>query len=201
MHNILWRGCYLIIFNLDKERLTMSIQKQFIWINIIGGLSVLGGYVYALLDHPILRGQIWGGVPENWQPWITMFMFISGFGYCYGMYYLIFNEGLNLKFFGGRYDSSIMRTFLILFLVSASMWIHSTFNYLELPNANSWNMVRIELWCTALSILFMTIGLATAKGIKNTGIHRISVIGLSAISFHCLFLDAILWTSYFPTDY
>ena len=56
----------------------MSIQKQFIWINIIGGLSVLGGYVYALLDHPILRGQIWGGVPENWQPWITMFMFISG---------------------------------------------------------------------------------------------------------------------------
>ena len=66
MHNILWRGCYLIIFNLDKERLIMSIQKQFIWINIIGGLSVLGGYVYALLDHPILRGQIWGGVPENW---------------------------------------------------------------------------------------------------------------------------------------
>ena len=83
MHHILWRGCYLIIFNLGKERLTMSIQKQFIWINIIGGLSVLGGYVYALLDHPILRGQIWGGVPENWQPWITMFMFISGFGYCY----------------------------------------------------------------------------------------------------------------------
>ena len=81
------------------------------------------------------------------------------------------------------------------------MWIHSTFSYLELPSANSWNMVRIELWCTALSILFMTIGLATAKGIKNTRIHRISVIGLSAISFHCLFLDAILWTSYFPTDY
>ncbi len=71
----------MIILKLTKERFIMSIQKQFIWINIIGGLSVLGGYVYALLEHPVLRGQIWGGVPETWQPWITMFMFCSGFGF------------------------------------------------------------------------------------------------------------------------
>ena len=179
----------------------MNIQKQFLWINIIGGLSVLGGYVYALLDHPVLRAQIWGGVPETWRPWITLFMFFSGFGYCYGMYYLIFKEGLDLKFFGGKYDASIMRTLLILFLVSASMWIHSTFNYLELPNANSLNMIRIELWCTALSILFMTIGLGTANGINSSRTHKKSVFGLGVISFHCLFLDAILWTSYFPKDY
>ena len=117
------------------------------------------------------------------------------------MYYLIFNEGLSLKFFGGRYEGSIMRTLLILFLVSASMWIHSTFNYLELPNKNSWNMISIELWCTALSILFMTIGLATAKGVNNTRFHKLSVLGLGVISFHCLVLDAILWTSYFPKDF
>ena len=198
--HIMEKVCYLIIINLSKERSIMSIQKQFLWINIIGGLSVLGGYVYALLEHTVLRAQIWGGVPETWQPWITMFMFISGFGYCYGMYYLIFNEGLNLKFFGGKYEASIMTTLLILFLASASMWIHSTFNYLELPNANSWNMIRIELWCTALSILFMTVGLATAKGIKNTKVHKLSVIGLGIISFHCLVFDAILWTSNFPID-
>jgi hypothetical protein len=191
----------LIILKLTKERFIMSIQKQFIWINIIGGLSVLGGYVYALLDHPVLRGQIWGGVPETWQPWITMFMFFSGFGYCYGMYYLIFNEGLNLKFFGGRYDSSIMRTLVILFLLSASMWIHSTFSYLELPTAKKMGMIQIELWCTALSLLFMTFGLATAKGIKNIKVHKLSVIGLGVISFHCFFLDAILWTSYLPRNY
>jgi hypothetical protein len=191
----------LIILKLTKERFIMSIQKQFIWINIIGGLSVLGGYVYSLLEHPILRGQIWGGVPETWQPWITMFMFFSGFGYCYGMYYLIFNEGLNLKFFGGRYDSSIMRTLVILFLLSASMWIHSTFSYLELPTAKKMGMIQIELWCTALSLLFMTFGLATAKGIKNIKVHKLSVIGLGVISFHCFFLDAILWTSYLPRNY
>ena len=47
--------CYLIIINLSKERSIMSIQKQFLWINIIGGLSVLGGYVYALLEQTELR--------------------------------------------------------------------------------------------------------------------------------------------------
>jgi len=81
------------------------------------------------------------------------------------------------------------------------MWIHSTFNYLEFPNANSLNMIRIELWCTALSILFMTIGLGTANGINSSRTHKKSVFGLGVISFHCLFLDAILWTSYFPKDY
>ena len=179
----------------------MSIQKQFLWINIIGGTSVLGGYVYALLGHPILRAQIWGGVPETWQPWITIFMFISAFGYCFGMYYLIFNEGLQLKFFNGKYDSTIMRILLVLFLGSSSMWIHSTFNYLELPNENSWTMVRIELWCAAISLLLMTYGLATAKGIQNSQLHKLSVLGLSIISFHCFFFDAILWTNKFPTSF
>ena len=168
----------MIILKLTKERFIMSIQKQFIWINIIGGLSVLGGYVYALLDHPVLRGQIWGGVPETWQPWITMFMFFSGFGKRAFLDSFNFPDlGSIVKFFGGRYDSSIMRTLVILFLLSASMWIHSTFSYLELPTAKKMGMIQIELWCTALSLLFMTFGLATAKGIKNIKVHKLSVIG------------------------
>ena len=84
----------------------MKIQGQFLWINIIGGIAVLGGYLYALLAHPILRGQLWGGVPEAWRTWITTSMFIAAIGYCFAMYYLIFNEGLNLKYFWGKVDNT-----------------------------------------------------------------------------------------------
>ena len=41
----------------------MRIQTQFLWVNIIGGIAVLGGYIFALLSHPETRSDLWGGVP------------------------------------------------------------------------------------------------------------------------------------------
>ena len=86
----------------------MRVQTQFLLINIIGGIAVLGGYAIALINNPETRNQLWGGVPENLRLWITAFMFISAFGYCFAMYYLIFDEGLSLGFFWGKYDLSLI---------------------------------------------------------------------------------------------
>ena len=59
-------------------------------------------------------------------------------------------------------------------------------------------MIRFELWVTSLSILLMTIGLATATGVQQSLLFNFSVLGLGLISFQCLVLDAILWISKFP---
>ena len=42
----------------------MRIQTQFLIINVIGGIAVLGGYVIALINHPKIRGELWGGVQK-----------------------------------------------------------------------------------------------------------------------------------------
>ena len=81
----------------------MRVQTQFLLIIIIGGIAVLGGYVIALINNPETRNELWGGVPENLRLWITAFMFISALGYCFAMYYLIFDEGLSLSFFWGKF--------------------------------------------------------------------------------------------------
>ena len=59
----------------------MRTNIQFLWINIIGGVAVLGGYVYALLNHPDTGNDLWGGIPQNWRAWIVTSMFIAAFGY------------------------------------------------------------------------------------------------------------------------
>ena len=79
----------------------MRIQNQLIIINIIGGLFVLGGYVYALINNPTNRMQLWGGVPENYRSWIVGMMFVSAFGYCYAMKFLLLDDGIPFKFFFG----------------------------------------------------------------------------------------------------
>ena len=176
----------------------MRIQSQFLWINIIGGILVLGGYIYALIQHPDTRSDLWGGVPEEWRVWIVSSMFFAAFGYCYAMKYMIFNDGLSLDYFGGKIDVTKMLVLLVLFLFSASLWIHTTFSYIESPTYIKWVFIQIELWTTALSILFFTIGLATAIGEQNSFQHNFSIFGLGIISFNCLILDALLWINKFP---
>ncbi|MDP6339081.1 MAG: hypothetical protein QF842_01990 [Candidatus Marinimicrobia bacterium] len=75
-------------------------------------------------------------------------MFVSACGYLYAMHYWVYRDGLSLKFFWGRADASLMTIILILFLVSASMWIHSTFAYLASPNLGTWTLIQIELLIT-----------------------------------------------------
>jgi hypothetical protein len=176
----------------------MRIQTQFLLVNIIGGILVLGGYIFALMSHPTTRNELWGGVPENLRLWITAFMFVSAFGYCYAMYYLIFDEGLELSFFWGKFDYRIIMILLIVFLLSAASWIHTAFTYIDTGSKNSWNFVQLELWLTGISVFLIMLGLATATGVKSTIFHFYSVIGLIAISFHCLVLDAFLWINKFP---
>ena len=176
----------------------MRVQTQFLIINVIGGIAVLGGYVIALINHPKTRGELWRGVPENLRFWITLFMFISAFGYCFAMYYLIFQDGLDLDFFGGKLNINFMKGLLIIFLITAACWIHTTFAYLEHGNQILWTFVQLELWLTGITVFLMMIGVATANGVNNSFLHNTSVIGLGIISFHCLVLDAMLWISRFP---
>ena len=111
---------------------------------------------------------------------------------------MVFSDGLSLQFFWGRVDATKMIILLVLFLFSASLWINTTFSYIDSPTYLKWAFVQAELWITALSILLMTIGLATANGVEQSMKHNISILGLSLISFHCLVLDAMLWINKFP---
>ena len=37
----------------------MRVQTQFLLINIIGGIAVLGGYVIALINNPETRNELY----------------------------------------------------------------------------------------------------------------------------------------------
>ena len=105
---------------------------------------------------------------------------------------------MDLDFFRGKLNINFMKVLLIIFLITAACWIHTTFAYLEHGNQILWTFVQLELWLTGITVFLMMIGLATANGVNNSFLHNASVIGLGIISFHCLALDAMLWISRFP---
>ena len=76
----------------NKKGETIKKQTLFLWVNIIGGIAVLGGYAYALAINPETRNALWGGIPESWKPLYTFSMFTSAIGYLYAIYYLVFTN-------------------------------------------------------------------------------------------------------------
>ena len=185
----------------NKKGETIKKQTLFLWVNIIGGIAVLGGYAYALAINPETRNALWGGIPESWKPLYTFSMFTSAIGYLYATYYLVFKGGLDLQFFWGKYKASLLTILISIFLISSSFWIHSTFSYIDSPTQSQWLTIQIELFITAIALILFTIGLVSANGVGKILNHKLAIIGCLLITFHCLILDAIIWTSKFPKDH
>ena len=176
----------------------MKIQNQLIILNIIGGIFVLGGYIFALINNPSNRSELWGGVAENFRPWIISSMFLSAFGYCYAMKYLLIDDVIPFKFFFNRFETNFILIVQFIFLFSAALWIHTTFSYLNSPTSFKWTLINLELWTTGVSILCLALGIIFIKDRPYEINYIVSVLGLLAISFHCIFLDAFLWVNKFP---
>ena len=177
----------------------MLKQTQLILIiNIVGGVLVLGGYAWGLITHPYTRDSIWGGIPESWKPYYTISMFFAAAGYLTLLYYLTFAEGQTIKPLDGKYGMEFFIFLYTIYLILAALWMPSTFKVLESGNSNWWFLVQFSLWGVALSTLLMTVGLFMADNISNPSLHKWATLGSVYVTFHCLVLDAWLWTGKFP---
>ena len=54
----------------------MTVSSSYIFglINIIGGIAVLGSYVYGIMAFPELRQSLWGGIDGRWRIIFTLSM-------------------------------------------------------------------------------------------------------------------------------
>jgi len=52
-----------------------------VFINIFGGMAVLGSYVYGALTHPGAGQILWGDVPHSIRTFSTAGMFLAAAGY------------------------------------------------------------------------------------------------------------------------
>lgn len=114
------------------------------------------------------------------------------------LYYLTFAEGQTIEPLHGKYGMEFFIVLFTIFLILAVMWMPSTFKVLESGNSNWWFVVQFSLWGVALSTLMMTVGLCMANNITNLSLHQWATVGSVYVTFHCLVLDAWLWTSKFP---
>jgi hypothetical protein len=169
----------------------MSRVGLFILINLIGGIFVLGGYFLGITSDPSMKIKLWGNLPESWQGFYFASIIMSSIGY------LVFFYNITFKQTAGYILTNRLILLCVIFLFSASLWMPLTIKVLENNNNFFWILSQISLWVTAFAAITITILLIRSPHRPKNRSYQLTMWGMSYLSFHCLVLDAILWTNYF----
>jgi hypothetical protein len=173
-------------------------RLRLLWINLLGGVAVLGSYVHGLATHPATRGDVWGGVPEALQPLYTANMFLAAAGYLTFTAFVFWRLDPDAAPETSRVPFRTWSRLYLLILAPSALWMPLTFAYLDSPSPALWWAVCGVLWTVGLASLAMIAALLRVRCAEAPRMRSFAIVGAVAFSLQTAVLDAIVWVAYFP---
>jgi hypothetical protein len=166
-------------------------------INIIGGIAVIGSYIFGLSAQSGGASVLWGGVPVNIRPIYGISMIISALGYFAFIYFILFRLVPGEVLVANRFGFSLFYIIFLLILVPSALWMPLTNVYVGNPGTGIWVGIRIVLALVGLASIALVWALLSLET-KETGVaYWLAVAGSGYFAFHTAILDAIIWAALF----
>ena len=166
-------------------------------INIIGGIAVIGSYIFGLSAQSGGASVLWGGVPANIRPVYGISMIISALGYFAFIYFILFRLVPDEVLVANRFGFSLFYIIFLLMLVPSALWMPLTNVYVGNPGTGIWVGIRIVLALVGLASIALVWALLSLET-KETGVaYWLAVAGSGYFAFHTAILDAIIWAALF----
>jgi hypothetical protein len=168
-----------------------------VFINLFGGVAVLGSYIQGFLTHPGAAEVLWGGVPQAIRPFYTAGMFLAAAGYFAFTYFILFrlNPGDTRVF--SRFGFGTFNAFYAAILIPSALWMPLTFLAVGNSSLTLLWMVRIVLAVVGLASLGLLFTLLTVQPRRPSWAHKLAIIGCAFFCIQTVLLDAIIWGSLF----
>ncbi|MDX1497279.1 MAG: hypothetical protein R3352_06980 [Salinisphaeraceae bacterium] len=165
----------------------MNTRSRFLLLNIVGGVAVLGSYVWGIGLFPELRDAFWGGVPESLRGIYTINMFFAAAGYIGAFTFFM------LKVSDNNYQRLALPYILI--LLPSALWLPLTVAVLQHPSEWLWWLIRIDLFAVGLGglLLYPAIWQTPASSAFKAAV----MFGLLFFCLQTAVLDALIWPYYF----
>ena len=177
----------------------LKYKTLFLMINVLGGISVLGGYAIGLTSAPENPSVLWGNVPENWRGGYGISMIVAAIGYLGFFFYIMQDNKWSQSLTKNHTALNTVIALCALFLISASMWMPAALQFIK-TGADSWWAITVgSLWITSLTVIGIFVVLMVQQHGTQIKMRLFAIFGLGYLGFHCLVLDAIIWTLNFPT--
>ncbi len=173
-------------------------HRTMLWINLLGGLAVLGSYAYELLTHPGQGALLWGKVPAWLRPYYTGSMLAAAVGYFLFTTFFLFNTDPNYLRIAHRFHFSLLNWLYALILIPSAFWMPLTFAMLQRPDNDTWVAIRLVLAVVGLASLGLLASLLFLRPQRPAWHYWLAVVGSAAFCVQTAVLDAVVWPVFFP---
>jgi hypothetical protein len=175
-------------------------RRVLLWLNVLGGIAVLGSYAHGLASNPLTRAEVWGGVPEALRPFYTLNMFLAAGGYFAFSSFVFRRLDPDRTRIAGGFGFGVFKFLYALILVPSALWLPLTFAMIEAPSPALWVSIRLTLALVAIGSLGLIAAVATAAPNGSPGARRVALAGTLFFALQTAVLDALIWTAYFPVQ-
>jgi len=172
-------------------------KKTMLWINVLGGVTVLGSYAWGLATHPGQGNALWGNIPQGLRTLYTVNMFLAALGYFAFTSFLLFvldfdHARINIK--AGFKGFNLIYAAI---LFPSALWMPLTFLLIEHPGNQIWLADRLVLTIVGLASLGMLSALLSVQPRKPVLAFWLAITGCIFFCIQTAILDALVWTNYF----
>jgi len=178
--------------------LSHPARRSLLWLNVLGGIAVLGSYVHGLASNPLTRGALWGEVPEALRPLYTLNMFLAAGGYFAFSSFVYLRLDPERTRLAGGFGYRAFHVLYALILIPSALWLPLTFQMIEAPSPALWLAIRVTLALVGLGSLGLWAAVASAAPHAAPGARRFALVGAAFFSLQTALLDALIWPAFFP---
>ncbi|HAA56287.1 MAG TPA: hypothetical protein DCE42_16100 [Myxococcales bacterium] len=176
-------------------------SKQLLLLNIIGGIAVLGSYVYGFMGSEAQIESIWGGISSAMRPYYKISMLTAAAGYFPFTLFFLWRAEDTSSWLGGKMGGKELLVLYALMLFPSALWLPVTFVLVASPSFFLWLSVCIILATVGLASLGLLLALLTWRPGRWDAFRVAAVIGCVAFCVQTVLFDAIIWMIYFPTPW
>jgi hypothetical protein len=176
----------------------MHIQKkQWLAINVLGGVAVLGSYAHGLITHPETRNLLWGDMPEALKDVYGVTMWLATAGYLVFMHYVLFRIDPPGVRVGKQLGFGVINACCAAVVVASALWMPLTFSYLADPSTALWVLIRVDLIVVGIGAVGLIVVLFNLSPRPTGWVGSATIVALLLFALQTAFLDPFVWPLFF----
>jgi len=166
-------------------------------INLVGGVGVIGSYIFGLNMQAEGANALWGGIPENIRPVYGISMILAALGYFAFIYFIFFRLVPSEVVISGRFGFSLFYAIFLVILIPSAFWMPLVNSYIGNPSTSTWIGVRTVLALVGLASIALVWAILSLQSRVPSISYWLAVAGSAYFAFHTVILDAIVWAALF----
>jgi len=164
---------------------------------LLGGLAVVGSYVWGFTSIPNASTDFWGGTPRALIPLYTASMLLGAASFFAILWFVLVRLDPAEARVGERVGYEVFPWIFLAILVPSALWMPLVARMVAEPGEVVWWAIRLSLFVVALAPLALVVVLLRIRPRSPVVAHRLALGGSVVFTAHTLVLDALLWPAFF----